>query len=476
MRRRERGKELTMKNAAIVVPTLLGFLSVVIVCGCSPTDTETPRVGRDEPAKAADVTSPAPAATATPVVGKEVKIPGHGTLKLAGPYTHRNLAVYYLYGGKATSKVVPITLEEGIKSGKVKITEMPDERVSQLRISNLSKWPLFVFGGELIRGGKQDRTVVKSVVVPPNTKDLPIETMCVEAGRWAGGVKFSDQGMLLGNYAQVAINPSGLATARARASGIAAMIISDNQSDFIRLPTVVAQDLESTVEVPEGGTVVTAGNDANSDAASNLQAGRGAGQGQLWRSVGAYKGALRANAASLKGGPVKRSKTTSMLEELNDKEVRELLTEYVAKSRAPARDLANPVGFAYAVDGKVVAVHVVSCNALYEKVAAKLLRSAALDALAGEAKKAPAAVDLATLMKFITTQPSGKKRIERPAAGNLLYQVGGDRRFSNVLTVDDTVIYSAAGSIIDFPPPAGNGSTPDTPPVNPGTNDAPPSR
>ena len=121
-----------------------------------------------------------------------VTVQGHAKLKIAGPFTHKNLSTYILYRAGKADRPQPayITLKEGLKSGHVKITEGADERVQRLLVSNRSRKRLFLHIGELVRGGKQDRTLQTSLVVPPGTKKMPIPTFCVEESRWSGGTDF----------------------------------------------------------------------------------------------------------------------------------------------------------------------------------------------------------------------------------------------------------------------------------------------
>jgi hypothetical protein len=120
----------------------------------------------------------------------KVKVPGHGELKAYGPVIRQNLAYYYLYAEKDPGGGDFLTLSEGVKDGSVKITEAERESVQTLLVSNTSKRPLFLHLGEVVSGGKQDRTLQTSLVVPPGVKEMPIPSFCVEQSRWSGGKTF----------------------------------------------------------------------------------------------------------------------------------------------------------------------------------------------------------------------------------------------------------------------------------------------
>ena len=114
-----------------------------------------------------------------------VVIRGHGELTVSGPHVHGNLAVYIFHAGKAGGPETEyITLEEGVGKGLVKVTEADRAEVGQLLVTNLAKLPLYLQVGELVRGGKQDRTLRTSLVIPPETPDVPIPAFCVQQGRW----------------------------------------------------------------------------------------------------------------------------------------------------------------------------------------------------------------------------------------------------------------------------------------------------
>lgn len=138
-----------------------------------------------------------------------VEVPQHGLLGVAGPFTHKNLTVFFLFEQKPRLTTEFITLEEGIKAGLVKVTESANPRVEQLLITNDSERPLFLVSGELVRGGQQDRTVRMSLVIPPKTTEAPLPAFCVEQSRWTGGKGFAAQGDVAGNMTQNALNGAG---------------------------------------------------------------------------------------------------------------------------------------------------------------------------------------------------------------------------------------------------------------------------
>jgi cytochrome c biogenesis protein ResB len=56
--------------------------------------------------------------------------------RISGPLVHENLAVYFIHGGSAPG-TVPLTLEEAMASGAVKVRETSN--VNQLDISAITR-------------------------------------------------------------------------------------------------------------------------------------------------------------------------------------------------------------------------------------------------------------------------------------------------------------------------------------------------
>jgi len=98
-----------------------------------------------------------------------------------------------------------LTLDQGLKSGDVVITEAGKTRglvrsrngshgsitgvnggdeVNTLVLINQSSRPLVLLAGEIVTGGKQDRVIAKDRIVPPHSQPLELGVFCIEPGRW----------------------------------------------------------------------------------------------------------------------------------------------------------------------------------------------------------------------------------------------------------------------------------------------------
>jgi hypothetical protein len=87
---------------------------------------------------------------------------------------HKNLGPY-------------LSLEQALTQDKILITELAGDdqaEVNSIFIENISADTVIILGGEVIRGGKQDRMIVHDFMLKPNSGALNIDVYCVEHNRW----------------------------------------------------------------------------------------------------------------------------------------------------------------------------------------------------------------------------------------------------------------------------------------------------
>lgn len=95
----------------------------------------------------------------------------------------KNLEVYLIYGNAETNKKKYVPLNEALKAGMVKINET--STVSKLSISNNSDQYIYINSGDIVKGGKQDRTIKYDIVVAPHAQNVDLASFCVEHNRWS---------------------------------------------------------------------------------------------------------------------------------------------------------------------------------------------------------------------------------------------------------------------------------------------------
>jgi hypothetical protein len=102
--------------------------------------------------------------------------------RFSGPYTHENLTLYLVHGRATLPAANYLTLQEALEQNKVIVHETED--VNRLSIENASDEEVFVQAGDVVKGGKQDRTFPYDFIAPARSGKLPIDSFCVEQGRW----------------------------------------------------------------------------------------------------------------------------------------------------------------------------------------------------------------------------------------------------------------------------------------------------
>ena len=142
----------------------------------------------------------------------------NGYYKVLAPIESGNLLLFPVVraSGKSIGATPFITLDEGIKSGQVEVTEagraqglmrqrgtvgvppyrddryrgVPEpersrgDEVNTLVLVNNSDKPLLLLAGEIVTGGKQDRVIAKDRIVPAGNEPIDLGVFCIEPGRW----------------------------------------------------------------------------------------------------------------------------------------------------------------------------------------------------------------------------------------------------------------------------------------------------
>ena len=137
--------------------------------------------------------------------------------KVLEPIRHGNLTVFPVVASKSYPTGEFLTLDEGLRSGEVVVTEagnvqglirrhgVPAVRndgaqVNRLVLVNNSKRPLLLLAGEIVSGGKQDRVIGKDRIVPMESDPVDLSVFCVEPGRWvASSEHFGASEAMYGN-------------------------------------------------------------------------------------------------------------------------------------------------------------------------------------------------------------------------------------------------------------------------------------
>jgi hypothetical protein len=134
--------------------------------------------------------------------------PAIDAYRVLAPIESGNLLLFPVVrtGSKTTGETPFLTLDEGIRSGEVEVTEAgkvrglvrprgpvppyrnptvsQGDQVNTLVLVNNSKQPLLLLAGEIVTGGKQDRVIAKDRIVPAGGDPMDLSVFCIEPGRW----------------------------------------------------------------------------------------------------------------------------------------------------------------------------------------------------------------------------------------------------------------------------------------------------
>jgi hypothetical protein len=317
--------------------------------------------------------------------GQEPDASGYQVLE---PIRQGSLTVFPVVTSKSYPTGQFLTLDEGLRSGEVVVTEYGNIRglvrrhgtpsiqrdsaqVNQLALINNSKRPLLLLAGEIVAGGKQDRVIGMDRIVGPESDPIDLNVFCVEPGRWvATSNNFGTSGATYGSAAGGTAGGVAGGTLMAQPSVRAKAMGDKNQSQV--WAEVKKQQQSMSVEVTEASP---------SPAAANQIA-----------STSSY-------AVVMENKDVKQEvdKIAKPIEQNYQSLIKQL------------RD-RKAVGVVVAVNGRVIWSDVFASTELLEKYWPKLVRSYASEAIVTHVKGARAT--LAQAESFLADMDGRKETIE----------------------------------------------------------------
>jgi hypothetical protein len=107
-----------------------------------------------------------------------------GSLRVGEPRHYAGLTVIPLLGSPSFSKGSCLTLEQALAQGLLEIVEKEGGTVPEVWLTSRSEKAVFLMGGEILSGARQDRIVRRDLLVAPRRKKLAVPVYCVEEGRW----------------------------------------------------------------------------------------------------------------------------------------------------------------------------------------------------------------------------------------------------------------------------------------------------
>ena len=292
------------------------------------------------------------------------------------PIRHGGLTVFPIVAGSSHDTHEFITLDEGLRSGEVVVSETGsvsplvrprhNERVWQeqqrrhdgaqvnaLVLVNNSKRPLILLAGEIVTGGKQDRIIGKDRLVPAESDPIDLSVFCVEPGRWV-----ATSGHFSGMSAMVQPSVRSKAMADKDQSQVWAEVRrSQGSMGKLGLSAPAAAQVQGTTSY---ATVIA--------------------NGEVQRKLDAV------------AAPVERE-YQSLVRQLKDK---------------------NAVGVVVAVNGELIWADIFASSDLLAKYWPKLVRSYAAEAVTSQAK--PAELDQKAAQQFLN-QLEGRRQVVESEPG-----------------------------------------------------------
>lgn len=236
--------------------------------------------------------------------------------RISSPYTHKNLTIFLIHGKDQNTKNNVMTLQEAMERKLLVVYETSD--VNELEVENLSKTQdVFIQSGDIVKGGKQDRVLAVSIIIPARSGRVKIDAFCVESGRW-----------------------------EKRGGEDSTKFTSSNER-------IVSKDLKIAANATRS-------------------------QQEVWAEVSKAQAKLAQNVG---GNVQAGTSRTSLQLSLEDRKVVANIDEYVKALLSAPNGRSDVIGYAFAINGKINSADIYVSNALFKKVWTKNLKATATEAV-----------------------------------------------------------------------------------------------
>ena len=284
---------------------------------------------------------------------KKYELPDFVT-KLSGPFAHKNLTFYLVHGADSLKGKTPLTLEEAMKRDLVIVHETGE--VNELSIENVSpRDEVFVQAGDIVKGGQQDRMLAVDLIVPARSGRIPMESFCVESGRW---------------------------TARG----------SESRKEFNS-----SSDYAPSKEL-------------------KMAAKHSKSQGEVWDKVEESQEKLSAATNSNTASTVSSSSLPLTMEH---REVRSTSDDYARFLEDIVDHKPDVIGIVMIINGEINSVDTYGSSALFVKLWPKLLRAAAIEAVAESKSSSDDKVRTDDVVSFLSIAEQSPVTEEQPVTDRI---------------------------------------------------------
>jgi hypothetical protein len=311
-------------------------------------------------------------------------------MRVSDPIVHDNLAIYLLRG-KATDRAVPVTLQEALAKGSVKVDETGS--VNELTVENLGGEEVFVQAGDIVKGGRQDRVLSVDLLLPPRSGRVSIAAFCVEHGRWSG--RANEDAASFSSASSAMPSQEAKLAIRAYADAAAAST-----------PSAAAPAMAPAHPRAYAGAVDT-----------------GSSQQTIWSTVKKVQERLSRSVGAQVAAPASPS---SLQLSLENEKLKQAQAAYIKTLQDAGEADTDVVGYVYAINGKIDGGDVYASNALFRKMWRKQLAANVTEAISKKDAAPAPAPSAKEAQAFLVTAETGAKT-ERAINGHVrLATLDGD--------------------------------------------------
>ncbi len=308
---------------------------------------------------------------------------------------HDNLAIYFVHGA-SQSGAVPLTLAEALSRHLVEVRETGDgERAAD---REPERQPIFVQAGDIVKGGRQDRTLAVSLLLPPKSGRVPIASFCVEHGRWS------------------------------QRAG------EDSHAFASAAASVPSREMKLAMQAPLSAVSPAAPVDEPRNAGSPPACGRE-------KSGKACARCRTVSAASMGADVRARASESSLQLALENKKLEALRAAYIGALENAGENDADIVGYFIAVNGKLNSGDVYLSNGLFRKMWPKMLAAAANDAIGRRHDANGAPPDVAAVQEFMAAAKAGQASEKDLVFGLHRVMHAGDKAYLIEVALKDGFVH-----------------------------------
>ena len=292
--------------------------------------------------------------------------------RLTGPHTVDHATVYLVY--PAQPKTVAsgrnyLPLKEALAQRKVAVYETGN--VNELAIENLSQdTDVFIHSGDIVKGGQQDRVFSTDLILPPRSGRTPVESFCVEQGRWS----------------------------RRGGEDVKSFSASDN--------AIVSKEAKLAIKGSKN-------------------------QSEVWKSVAGMQDKLARSMSNVSAGVAALASPTSLQLSLENKAVAANTEKQTALLQKLLDGPTDAIGYVFAVNGEIQSADVYSSPGLFRAVWPKHARALAIETVAEKKKSAAPLLTAEAALAFLsgsgakpppqTAMPNKRTRVTKQDSTKVLF-------------------------------------------------------